>query len=418
MTKKNNAFIIALILKEDRFEFEEDIDELKQLSTTLGYNIVNTFVQKRNQIDINTYIGKGKIKSIINKCYELNISTLIFNNELKPSHYKNINKITDNSIEIIDRTKLILDIFKNHAKTNESKKQVELAMNEYLLPRLKGMWTHLERQMGGIGTRGGPGEKQIEIDRRLINRSITKLKKDLSKIEISRKTMRKNRNTMFKISLVGYTNAGKSTIMKELSGFNSFIKDQLFATLDTTTKQILLNKKYKVLLSDTVGFLNNLPHSLIASFKSTLEEIKSADLIIKIIDISTPSIEKHYNTINETLKIIGSINQKELLVFNKIDLLKNKNVFKKIKKTYNDPIMISAEKKLKLNHLIDSIINIIEASLNTYTVKISYGDYELLNYLHSNMNVIKERHTKENVEVIFKCTKYQYLAFVKKNKNP
>ena len=418
MTKNNKAFIIALILKDDRFEFKDEIDELKQLSNTLGYDVVDCFVQKKNQIDINTYIGKGKIKSIINKCSVLNVSTLIFNNELRPSHFKNISKITDNKIEIIDRTKLILDIFKNHAQTNESKKQVELAMNEYLLPRLKGMWTHLERQMGGVGTRGGPGEKQIEIDRRLINRSITKLKRDLEKIEQSRKTMRKNRNTIYKISLVGYTNAGKSTIMQELSGFNSYIKNQLFATLDTTTKQVILGKKYKVLLSDTVGFLNNLPHSLIASFKSTLEEIKSADLIIKIIDASTANISKHLSTINQTLDIIGSENQKELLVFNKIDLLQNKNMFNNIKKTYKNPIMISAEKKLKINNLIDSIVTIIESDLNTYNVKISYGNYDLLHYLHKNMHVIKEKHTKTNVDVMFKCTEYQYRSFIKKNKNP
>jgi len=418
MIKNNNAFIVALVLKDNRLEIKQEIDELKQLSLTLGYNIMDSFIQKRNQIDTNTYIGKGKITSIINKCSEMNISTLIFNNELKPSHYKNINNMINNNLLIIDRTKLILDIFKSHAKTNESKKQVELAMNQYLLPRLKGMWTHLERQMGGVGTRGGPGEKQIEIDRRLINHSITKLKKDLLKIEKSRKTMRKNRDSIFKISLVGYTNAGKSSLMKELSGFNSFIKDQLFATLETTTKKITLRKNYKILLSDTVGFLNNLPHSLIASFKSTLEEIKSADLIIKIIDISTINIDKHIKTINETLDLIGSKDQKFLLVFNKIDLLENKGVFEKIKKTYNNPIMISVEKKLKINNLIDSITDIIETQLHTYKIEIPYSSYDVLNYLHKNMNVIKEVHKKDKVSISVKCSKHQYLSFLKQNKNP
>ena len=239
-----NAIIISLSLPNFVTEdFNEEIEELKQLTVTLGYKILDNIVQNRKKIDSSTYIGKGKLNSLINICNEMNIQTLIFNNELSPSHYKNINKISKNKLKILDRTKLILDIFNDHAKTNEAKKQIELATLQYMLPRLTGLWTHLDRQMGGIGTRGGPGEKQIEIDKRIIRRNITKLKKNLKDIDTQRKTQRKNRHDIYKISLVGYTNAGKSTLMKELSGFNVLIKNQLFATLDTTTKLTVFKKK-------------------------------------------------------------------------------------------------------------------------------------------------------------------------------
>ena len=247
-----------------------ELEELKLLANTNHYNINKVFIQKLDKYNPSTFIGKGKIKDLISYCNINDIKIIIFNDEISPTQIKNIQKIVGEKIRVVDRTGVIIDIFSNHARTKEAKVQVEIAKLEYLLPRLTRLWTHLERQMGGIGTRGGPGEKQIEIDRRLLRSDITKLKKDLLQIEKQRKTQRKSRKDIFKVALVGYTNAGKSSIFKNLSGYKkTYIKDELFATLDTTTKNIYLDDNTKVLLSDTVGFLRNLPTDLIASFRST-----------------------------------------------------------------------------------------------------------------------------------------------------
>ena len=416
-----NAIIISLSLPDFvNDDFQEEIEELKQLALTLGYKVLDNIVQNRKKIDTSTYIGKGKLNSLINICSEMNVQTLIFNNELTPSHYKNINKISKNKLKILDRTKLILDIFNDHAKTNEAKKQIELATLQYMLPRLTGLWTHLERQMGGIGTRGGPGEKQIEIDKRIIRRNITKLKRNLENIDTQRKTQRKNRHDIFKISLVGYTNAGKSTLMKELSGFNALIKNQLFATLDTTTRITVFKKNYKTLLSDTVGFLSNLPHDLIASFKSTLEEINEADLIIKVIDISHSNIKHHIQTIDQTLDMLNIKDKTSLLVFNKIDRIKDTQLFKRINSEYNNPIMISSIKSLKINLLIDKIVEIMEQSTDTFKIEIPNDKYNILTYLHSKTNVIETVSDNNKIIVKIRTTTTNYNSIVKyiNNKNP
>ena len=242
-------------------------------------------------------MGKGKSKIIVNQAHELNCNIILFNEELSPTHVKNLQKLAGKKIKIIDRTGIILYIFSRNAKTKESKKQVELAQLEYMLPRLTRQWTHLERQMGGIGTRGGPGETQIEIDRRLIRKQISKLKKHLEKISRVRYTQNEGRKNAYKIALVGYTNAGKSTLLKALTGENVYIKDQLFATLDTTTRRLDLSKELPVLISDTVGFIHNLPHNLVASFRSTLSEVNEADLILKVVDCSSSYFKTHLNTI-------------------------------------------------------------------------------------------------------------------------
>ena len=419
MIKKNKAFIIAVIAKEDNTDYiHEECEELKLLATALNYDIIDIIYQNKPYIDPSTYIGKGKIKNSLNKAKMLSVDTFIFNNELKPSHFNHINKLTNNKIKIIDRTKVILDIFSKHARTLESKKQIELASLQYLLPRLKGMWTHLERQMGGVGTRGGPGEKQIEIDRRLASKKITKLKKELKLITKSRTNMRKSRNSIFKICLAGYTNAGKSTLMRELSGHNVYVKDKLFATLDTTTKKIRTKSNHQYLLSDTVGFLNNLPHNLIASFRSTLEEMNEADLIIQVIDITASNIGRHINTINDTLKMIGVNKTKKLLVFNKIDKVKSGSLFKKINSEYPESILISAENKLKLNLLENELTKLIENSMDTYTLSITYKSYEIINYIYKNTIIVKEDAKENKVKIIFKTSKKHFNTIQTKIQNP
>ena len=403
-----DSILIALQLPNyDIKSLEEELNEMTLLANTLGYNINDIIVQKRIKIDPSTYFGKGKIESIINQCKEIKCKNIFINDELSPSHFKNIQMLCKKKINIYDRTQLILDIFSSHAKTKESRTQIDLARLEYLLPRLTGMWTHLERQAGGTGTRGGPGEKQIEIDRRLANRDITKLKKELNKIEIQRNTQRKSRKNTFKIALVGYTNAGKSSLLKAISGHDAYIKNQLFATLDTTTKKVKINKT-DVLLSDTVGFLRKLPHNLIASFRSTLADIEDADLIIKIIDISSTDINGHIQTIELTLKELECDKKKSILVFNKIDKIKDSKKFTQINKTFNNPLMISTINKLKINNLIDAIDDIINANQKKHRLKVKQRDYKTINEIYKRGRKVKEKSDFENISFNFYCDDKDY----------
>jgi len=397
-------------------DLNEEIEEMKRLANTLGYSIEDSSIQNKQTIDSATFFGKGKIQNIINQCKELEYNTIFINNELDPGHFKRIQKIAGDKIFVIDRTKLILDIFTKHAKTIESKKQVELAAVQYMMPRLIGQWTHLERQMGGVGTRGGPGEKQIEIDRRLLRKDINKLKKDLSQIEKQRITQRKSRKSIYKVALVGYTNAGKSSIFKNLSGHNTYIKDELFATLDTTTKNVSLDDKSKILLSDTVGFLRNLPTDLIASFRSTLGEIKDADLLLKIIDISSSDISGHINTIEETLKILECHKKKSIIVFNKIDIVNNNNIYKKLKIKYKDALFISSLKKLNINILIKSIIDRVNENLKIYTIKLPYNSISIIDYIYTNTNVIDRIDEFDHIKLSFRATMGIHNKILKKSK--
>ena len=408
-----------LLVRKNPFQLEKDlneeISEMILLAKTLDYTISNTVIQNKRNIDSSTYFGKGKVETIISQMKEIGVKILFVNDELKPSHYKNIQKICGKKIRLIDRTKLILDIFQNHAKTNESKAQIQLALLEYMLPRLAGKWTHLERQLGGTGIRGGPGEKQIEIDRRLVRKDITKLKRDLNKIAIQRNTQRKSRAEFFKISLVGYTNAGKSSLLKILTGHEAYIKDQLFATLDTTTKKTKIGGDTEVLISDTVGFLRNLPHDLIASFRSTLSDIQESDLIIKVIDISSSDIDGHINTIDETLKFLNCDDKKTLIVFNKIDLIKDNQTFRKINNQYNNPIMVSVAEQLKINRLEEKIYKIVNSNLSLYKLTCSHDKGYIKKEIYKRATKVVEVADYNSIKFKFRCSKedYNYLKNLK-----
>ena len=267
---KDHVIIIALFIGSPTLEHDYEIEELERLVNTLGGTVVDKIVQYRKNIDPKFYIGKGKLNDIFKYAIDKKCQYVVINNDISPGQIKNIQSYFGDKILIKDRVGIILDIFNKHARTKEAKTQIKLAQMEYFLPRLTRQWTHLERQMGGVGTRGGPGETQIEIDRRLIRNQIIKLKKELVKISNNRKVQKKNRNDIFKVSLIGYTNAGKSTIMKKISQKDTYIKDELFATLDTNTRRINIEKNKSFILSDTVGFIRNLPDNLIASFRSTL----------------------------------------------------------------------------------------------------------------------------------------------------
>ena len=404
-----NSILLSLILPDtDKKERYEEISEMYQLAATVGFKITDTIYQNKIRVDASTYFGKGKIKNIVEIIKTLNINTIFINEELNPSHFKNIAKITGEKVFVIDRTKLILDIFNLHAQTNEAKKQVKLATLEYLLPRLVGQWTHLERQMGGTGTRGGPGEKQIEVDRRLARRDITKLKRDLKNIQKQRINQIKSRKDIFKIAIVGYTNAGKSSLLKSITGHNTLIKDQLFATLDTLTKTFKLPNNNTVLLSDTVGFLRKLPHNLIASFRSTLSEIVNADLIIKLIDMSSNDIAGHIYTINETLKYLECDNKDSILVFNKIDKIKNIKLLKQIDIDYNNPLMISTVANVNIDQLLNLLEDRSSVDYKEYKINIPYNNSYLIKIIYNECTVIKREDGYESIKFLIRCKLHSY----------
>ncbi|MDB5273690.1 MAG: GTP-binding protein HflX [Chitinophagaceae bacterium] len=298
------------------WRIKDELEELAFLAETAGYSTLKTFTQKLHRPDSRTFVGKGKLEEIRLFLEEYPAETVIFDDDLSPSQLRNI----ENELKktVFDRSLLILEIFLIRAKTAQAKTQVELARYEYLLPRLTNMWTHLERQRGATGTRGGSGEKEIETDRRNIKARITLLKEQLLKIDKQAQTQRKARSESIRISLVGYTNAGKSTVMNLLSKADVLAENKLFATLDSTVRKMVLDN-IPFLISDTVGFIRKLPHSLVESFKSTLDEVREADLLIHIVDVSNPAFEDHILVVNKTLAEIGAGDKPVLLVFNKID---------------------------------------------------------------------------------------------------
>jgi len=292
------------------------LDELSFLAETAGAEPVKSFLQRVEHSNPRTFVNKGKIEEIAAFVAANDITLAIFDDELTPSQMRNIEQVLE--CRVIDRTNLILDIFASRARTSHARTQVELAQYQYLLPRLTGMWTHLERQRGGIGLRG-PGETEIETDRRIIRDKISKLKEQLKKIDTQMNTRRKGRDKMVRVALVGYTNVGKSTLMNQISKSDLFAENKLFATLDTTVRKVVIGN-LPFLLSDTVGFIRKLPHDLVESFKSTLDEVREADLLLHVIDISHSGFEEQMEVVNTTLSDLGSLNKPTILVFNKTDL--------------------------------------------------------------------------------------------------
>ena len=320
-TKKIEKTVIVGIVtqKQDEEKLKEYLDELEFLTFTAGGEVVKRFYQKMERPNPKTFVGTGKIEEINQYVIENDISTVIFDDELSPSQQKNISKIID--CKILDRTHLILDIFAQRAETSYARTQVELAQCQYLLPRLSGMWTHLERQKGGIGMRG-PGETEIETDRRIVRDRIALLKEKIKTIDKQMGVQRGNRGAMVRVALVGYTNVGKSTLMNAVGKSDVFVENKLFATLDTTVRKVVI-KNLPFLLSDTVGFIRKLPTQLVDSFKSTLDEVREADLLLHVVDISHPEFEDHIESVNQTLADIKSNNKPIIMVFNKIDAYKH-----------------------------------------------------------------------------------------------
>ena len=391
--KREKAFLVGVILKgSSRVQIEEQLEELKFLADTAGADIIGKFTQNRSRPDPATFIGKGKAETIINQASELDCNLIIFNDDISPTQIKNLQKIAGETTKVIDRTGLILDIFTKHAKTKEAKTQVQLAQLEYFLPRLTRIWTHLERQMGGVGTRAGAGETQIEIDRRLIRNQIAKLKRELTAIEKQRKVQNNRRVNAFRIALVGYTNAGKSTIMNALTDADVLVQDQLFATLDTTTRKLEnIEVGIPVLLSDTVGFIRNLPHNLIASFRSTLGEIRDVDLLLKVFDASSDNIHEHIDTVEEVLKEMDMPNKSNIIVLNKIDTITDPQQLSGLKTRFKEASFISSLKNIGLQELSDRIKNTITSEFQKDVFHLSFKQTKLLDTIYTLTRVLKKK---------------------------
>ena len=311
------AVLVALVNEQqDEAQVKEYLDELEFLAETAGVRTLKRFTQRLANPNARTFVGEGKLAEIALYVEENEVDFVIFDDELSPSQIRNLDKVF--SRKIYDRTSLILEIFAQRAKTAYAKTQVELAQCQYLLPRLAGMWTHLERQRGGTGTRGGAGEREIETDRRIVRNRISRLKEQLSKIDKQMAVQRSNRGQLVRVALVGYTNVGKSTIMNLISKSDVFAENKLFATLDTTVRKVVLDN-LPFLLSDTVGFIRKLPHQLVESFKSTLDEVREADLLLHVVDISHSNFEEQIAVVKETLQEIGAADKPVFLIFNKID---------------------------------------------------------------------------------------------------
>lgn len=339
------AVFVGIIRQNDSEEkVYEYLDELEFLADTAGVKGVKKFIQKVDKPDNATYIRSGKLEEISVFCEDNSINYVIFDDELTGMQQRNIEKIIKTAA-VIDRTSLILEIFAQRAKTSYAKMQVELARYNYMLPRLAGMWTHLERQRGGKGTRGGMGETQIEVDRRIVKERITRLKEQLKKVDKQMATQRSNRGQMVRLALVGYTNVGKSTLMNLLAKSDVFAENKLFATLDTTVRKVVI-ENVPFLLSDTVGFIRKLPTQLIEAFKSTLDEVREADILVHVVDISHPDFEEQMEVVERTLNEIGSGNKPVYVVFNKVDAY-----------TYEEYDEFSIEPKTKANRSLQELKN-------------------------------------------------------------
>ena len=350
------AILIGIINSvQSEIIVNEYLNELSFLTETAGGYVSKRFIQRVDKPNPKTFIGSGKIIEIQNYCIKNDIGSVIFDDELSPTQQLNLEKILRS--KIIDRTGLILDIFAQRAKTSYAKNQVELAQYQYLMPRLKGLWTHLERQKGGIGMRG-PGETEIETDRRIVRDKISLLKKRLSNIDKQMSVQRGNRGSLVRVALVGYTNVGKSTLMNLITKSDVFAENKLFATLDTTVRKMVIGN-LPFLLTDTVGFIRKLPTQLVESFKSTLNEITESDLLLHIVDISHPNYEEHIDSVNEILGQIDSIDKPSILVFNKIDRLEDDSFMKSNK--LKSRVYISAEKKTNINELKQKIYKYVRS---------------------------------------------------------
>jgi GTP-binding protein HflX len=356
----------------DRWAVRDSLEELKELAESAGATVLDIISQKRDAPSAPMFIGRGKADEIALRCQELKATTVIFDDDLTPAQGRNLMDIFGKDVKVLDRTELILDIFAQRARTREGKIQVELAQLHYMLPRLTGLWTHLSRQKGGIGVRG-PGETQLEVDRRRVQEKITRLTRELGEVRKNRRIERSGRQKLHwpVVSLIGYTNTGKSTLMNALTDANVLAEDKLFATLDPTTRKLRLPNNQNILLSDTVGFLRKLPHHLVESFKATLEEVVEADLLLHVVDVSHPKAHEQIKAVEVVLKEIDATGKPTVVALNKIDQLEpGSPVLEKWKREFPDAVLISALHETNLKELLHEVAHRLAGRRVTVTLRI------------------------------------------------
>lgn len=395
------AVLVGIELPHDEWPLEQSLDELASLVATAGAQTVGFASQKIEKANPRTLIGKGKIHEVIHLVNTLDANLVVFDSELTPTQQSNL-ELEIKHVKIIDRTALILDIFALHATTREGRLQVRLAQNYYLLPRLRGMWAHLagHRMGGGVGSRFGEGESQLEVDRRMVRRRIDSLKTELAKVETERTTQRKSRGSsgVFRLALAGYTNAGKSSILNSLTNAEVLAYDKLFATLDSTTRRLLLPDGREMTITDTVGFIQKLPHTLIESFKSTLDEVREADLILHVVDAAAEQREAHIQAVQEVLEEVGAHKVSQLLILNKSDLLSEQQGAV-LRKRHPHAILFSAHKKTGIPELFAAITRFADASSKRVQVLIPFDKGALVKLAHEQTNILSEEYTEEGTHL-------------------
>lgn len=395
------AILVAVKSRNDKKEVvEEHLDELEMLADTAGAETIIKMIQERTRFDPAYFIGKGKAEELAELADLNDITIVIFDADLNPTQVRNLEKLVER--KIIDRSGLILDIFASHAKTKQAKTQVELAQLQYMLPRLTRAWTHLSKQYGGIGTKG-PGETQIETDRRIIRTRISKLKDNLKKMESQNVTKSMKRQDFINASLVGYTNAGKSTLINLLTDSDLLAENKLFATLDSTTRSFELEKNKQIMITDTVGFIRKLPHNLIESFKSTLQVVKDADIILHVVDISHPYYEDHIQVVNDTLNELGCEKRKEVLIFNKVDALENKDKIEFIRSQHENSIVVSALRGINIGQLKKELVKIYEENFGEHIIRLNINESKKVAQIHGLAEVLSTEYEDTYVEIKYRA---------------
>ncbi|WP_240911335.1 GTPase HflX [Paludisphaera soli] len=397
---RERAILVGVILPGGVYNADDPLDEIRGLAKTAGLEAVGSMLQKRQQVDVATYIGSGKVEELKGLVEAFEADVVVFDSDLGPAQTRNLEKAL--GCKVVDRTEVILDIFAVHAQTHEAHLQVELAQLEYAMPRLKRMWTHLSRYKGGIGVRG-PGEKQLEEDKRLVVHRIQELKAKLGKIQARKEREVAGRGDFPTVSLVGYTNAGKSTLMNALTDAGVLVENKLFATLDTRTRKWRFRGGGAALLSDTVGFIRDLPHSLVASFKATLEEARQADLLLHVVDASSPDAEMQVQAVVEVLEELGLKDHPTLLVLNKADKVPDRSFLDVLRAHHRDSIAISAAKGEGLDALEQRVrLALLESALDA-EVETSVADGRVLSYLAQHAQILGRTYDEENDRVVLQC---------------
>lgn len=409
--QRERAIIVGVATRESpRGRVEDYLDELALLADSAGARVVLRLIQERQSIDATFYIGSGKADELAYLVAERNADIVIFDDDLSPVQVRNLERLI--KCKIIDRSALILDIFASRAKTREAKTQVELAQLQYMLSRLTRQWTHLSKQVGGIGTKG-PGETQIETDRRAIKKKIAHLRTNLKRIAKEREEQRKGRDDFPRVALVGYTNAGKSTLLNWFSNAGVLVEDRLFATLDSTVRLVTLSPAHRILLSDTVGFIRKLPHHLVASFKSTLDEVAEADILLHVVDVSHPLFQDQIVVVNETLEEICLEPKPTIMVFNKIDRLENPASITNMSEQYPDSVFVSAVRSISMNTLVQRIRDELDRDIVEEAMTFGQSDYRIISRIHDMAEIVEKRFEGDQITIRFRMNR-MYAEKLKK----